>query len=220
MLADYGHRVVPQKWRPAGDHLVEHGSQGVEVGPRRYLAAHGLLRGHVRDGADHHALGGQPRPVDGYRQAEVANLGHPIAGEPDVAGFKVPVDDAPAVGELQTAAGFFGDVDGLLQRKAVVSGVFDDSFHVATTHQLGDHVGLIRFLTKVEHGDDVRMGAEAAHGLGLAGDAAAGDIVQALGLDQSEGYFPVQQGILGQVDSLFATFAQEALYLVAAVGEG
>ena len=64
------------------------------------------------------------------------------------------------------------------------------------------------------------MGAKASHGLSLAGDASAGDLVQALGLDQGEGYFPIQQGVLGQVDFLLATLAQEAFYLVAAVGEG
>ena len=75
-------------------------------------------------------------------------------------------------------------------------------------------------MTKVEHGDDVRMRAEAAHGLGLAGDAGAGDVVQALGFNQREGYFPVQQGVLGQIDPLLASLAQKTLDLVAAVGEG
>ena len=44
--------------------------------------------------------------------------------------------------------------------------------------------------------------------------------MRSLGLDQSEGYFPVQQGVLRQIHSLLATFPQEALNFVAAVGEG
>ena len=47
-----------------------------------------------------HALGGKPGPVQRHRQTEVADLGGAILGEPDVARLQVPVDDAPAVGEL------------------------------------------------------------------------------------------------------------------------
>jgi len=64
---------------------------------------------------------------------------------------------------------------------------------------------------RVEHGDEVRMGAETAHCLGFAGNASAGYFVQTLGLDQGESHFPVQQRVLGQVDSLLAALAQESL---------
>ena len=154
-----------------------------------HLAAHGLLWGHVRDDTDHHSFGGQPGAVYGHRQAEVADFGRTILGKPDFAGFQVSVDDAPRVGEFQAPAGLLRDVDGLFQRQAVVGGVCDDSFHIAATHQLSDHVGLASLLTQIEHGDDMRMGAEAAPRLGLPGDAGAGDLIQALGLDQGEGYF-------------------------------
>ena len=75
-------------------------------------------------------------------------------------------------------------------------------------------------VTKVEHSYDVGMGAEAAHGLGLAGDARPGSLIKTLGLDEGEGHLPVQQGVLGQVDLLLAALPQETLNLVAAVGEG
>ena len=64
------------------------------------------------------------------------------------------------------------------------------------------------------------MGAETPHGLGFSGEARAGDLIQALGLDQSKGHLSVQQGILGQVDSLLTSLSLEALDLVPAVGEG
>ena len=41
-------------------------------------------------------------------------------------------------------------------------------------------------LPRVEHGDDVRMGAEATHGLGRPGDSGAGDLnrlADGLGVD-------------------------------------
>ena len=59
MLADEGHRVVSQKRGASGDHLVQHGPQGVQVRSGGYLAAHGLLGGHVGHGSHHHAFGGQ-----------------------------------------------------------------------------------------------------------------------------------------------------------------
>ncbi len=82
------------------------------------------------------------------------------------------MDYAPRVGELQATAGLFGNVDGLLQGQAVVGGILDNPFNVAAAHQLGDHVGLVPLLTKIEHGDDVRVGTEAPHSLGLSRYAA------------------------------------------------
>ncbi len=75
-------------------------------------------------------------------------------------------------------------------------------------------------VSQVEHGDDVGVGAEAAHGLGFASDPCARDFVQPLSLDKSEGYLSVKKGVLGQVDFFPAALAQEALDLVAAIGEG
>ena len=64
------------------------------------------------------------------------------------------------------------------------------------------------------------MGAQPSHSLGLPSDTGASCLVQALGLDEGEGDFSVEEGVVGQVDLLLATLAQEALYLVAATGEG
>lgn len=75
-------------------------------------------------------------------------------------------------------------------------------------------------VAQVEDGDDVRVRAEATHRLGLSGDSGAGGVVQALGLDEGEGYVSVQQGILGEIDHLLPTLAKEPLHLVPAIGEG
>ena len=50
---------------------------------------------------------------------------------------------------------------------------------------------MVLFLAQVEDGDDVGMGAKAAHGLGLTLDSGAEGFVQTVILDQGEGYFPV-----------------------------
>ena len=64
------------------------------------------------------------------------------------------------------------------------------------------------------------MVAEAAHGLGLSGDADAGGRVQPLGLDDGQGYVAVEDGVVGPVDALLAALAEEVPHLVAAGGEG
>ncbi len=101
----------------------------------------------------------------------------------------------------------------------MVSGFLYHSFHIAAAHEFGDHVGLLCLLTQVEHGNDVWVGRLGSHGLSLTRNTGAGDFVQALGLDQGEGHLPVQQRVLGQVYLLFAAVTQEALDLVAVVGE-
>jgi hypothetical protein len=102
----------------------------------------------------------------------------------------------------------------------VVFGVLYHSFHVATAHEFGDHVGLVLFLTQVKNGNNVGVGAQPAHGLGLTLDTGAGGFVQTVGLDQGERDFTVQGCVVGQVDFLLAALAQEPLDMVAAVGEG
>jgi len=79
---------------------------------------------------------------------------------------------------------------------------------------------LRRLLAQVEDGDDVGMATEAAHRLGLARDALAGGVVEAIGLDQGEGDVAVERRVVGEVDALLAALAQEALDDVAAGGEG
>jgi len=79
---------------------------------------------------------------------------------------------------------------------------------------------IVRFLAEVEDGDDVGMGAEAAHGLRLPGDALAGGVVEAVGLYQGEGDVAVQRGVVGEVDALLAALAEEALDGVAAIRKG
>ena len=169
--------------------------------------------------AHHHAFGGKAGAVQGPRQAEVADLGDAFFGEPHITRLQVPVDDAPAVGKLHPPAGLLGYLDGLLQGKTMVGGIFNNPFHVSATHQLGDHVRLVLFLAQVKDRNDMGVGTKAAHGLGLPCDPCAGGFVQAVSLDQGKGDFTVQCRVLGQVDLLLAALAQETLNLVAAVGE-
>ena len=62
--------------RTPGQQLVQHAAEGVEVGAAVHVDALGLLRRHVRDGADRVARQRQPRGVVGEqpRDAEVDDL--------------------------------------------------------------------------------------------------------------------------------------------------
>ena len=84
----------------------------------------------------------------------------------------------------------------------MVLSFLNDSFHISTVHQFGDHVGLILVPSQVEDGDDVRMGAQSSHSLGFSADAGPGGFVQTLGLDQCKCYLTVQQGVVRQIDFL------------------
>ena len=64
------------------------------------------------------------------------------------------------------------------------------------------------------------VGAQPAHGLGLALDSGSGGFIQTFSLDEGESYFTVQCSVVGQVDFFLAALAQEPLDLVTAVGEG
>ncbi len=115
-------------------------------------------------------------------------------------------------------ADLVGDAQHLLQVELVLRCLLDDTLHVAAAHQLRDYVGLALLLAEVMDGNDVGVGAETPHRLSLTLDSLAGGVVEALGLDQGEGDIAVELGVVGQVDALLATLAQEALDLVAAGG--
>ena len=130
MLADDSHAVVAQERLATAYHLVEHGSQGLQVGARRNVPSHRLFRWHVGHRADHHAFLSQAGAVGGDGKAEVANLGCAVVGQPDIPWLEVAVNYAPAVSELQSPACFQGDADGLLKGQLVVGRVFDDTLWV------------------------------------------------------------------------------------------
>jgi hypothetical protein len=119
VLRDHRHRGVAEDgWTP-GHHLVEHGTQRVEVAARVGRATHRLLRRHVRDRTDQHPLLREPRLVERHREPEVAQLRGPVAREPDVSGLEIAMDDAEAVGVLERARDLAGDAHGRLDRQPV-----------------------------------------------------------------------------------------------------
>ena len=121
-----------------------------------------------------HIYDGDAGVVQHYRQPEVTYLGGTILGEPDVARLQVPVDNAPAVGKLQTPANSFGDVQGLVKSDAVVGSVVDKPFNRPAGHQWQCQIRLAVVFTEIAYLEDVGVVAQPPHGLGFTGNASAG----------------------------------------------
>ena len=205
VLADDADRVVAEEGRAAGDHLVEHRAERVEIAARVGRAAERLLGRHVGDGADHHALHRHARAVDGDGEAEVAERGVAVGVEPDVAGLEVAVDDAAAVRVLR-APGRPARRSSSRGRAAMRcwSAFASRSSTEPPAMQLRDDERRAALVAGVEDGDDVRVVAEAAHRLRLAPHADDAVGVEAVGLDQREGDVAVELGVVGEVDALLA----------------
>ncbi len=219
VLADHRHHVVAQEGRPARRHLVEKSAQCVEIGTHVNVARQRLLGGHVGGRADHHALLRDPRAVERERQAEVAQPGAAVLGEPDVAGLEVAVDHAALVRVLEGPAQLLGDAQRLRGRESAALGLGKAALQVASRHVLAHDVEVPVVVTDVVDGHDVGMVAEPPHGLGLARHASAAGLVEALGLDQGQRDLAVEPLVAGQVDALLGALAEQALHLVAAGGE-
>ena len=112
--------------RVSGEHLVEHGAQGVHVAARADLPlTHGLLGTHVLRRAEAHAGLSHPAcafaPAHRERNAEVGNPGRPIMQE-YVLGLDIAVDHAVAVGVVERARHLAGDPDGVRNGELLLAG--------------------------------------------------------------------------------------------------
>jgi hypothetical protein len=211
--------LVAEEGGPAGEQLVEHRPQRVQVASRVGRAAERLLGGHVGDGAEHHALGGKSRPVQRDGKAEVPELRGPVLGEPDVAGLYVAVHDLARVRVLERVRDLRGDPDRLLHADASSLGPADQVLDRSAAHELADEVGGPVLLPDVEHRHDVRVVSEPRHRLSLASHAGEACLVKTFGFNERQRHVALEPGIARQEHALAAPFAQEALDAVAPATE-
>src|SRR5579872_1164347 len=103
------------------DHLVEHRSDRVDVGPRVASAAPHLLGRHVIGRADggREAEPGEPPGRFVHGDAEVEELDRPVLADDDVVGLEVAVDDPLAVEIDDRAADLARERDRLVHRDAL-----------------------------------------------------------------------------------------------------
>ncbi|GAA5020952.1 hypothetical protein GCM10025734_75670 [Kitasatospora paranensis] len=197
--------VVAPVGRVAGEHLVDHAGEAVDVAPAVDRFAVDLLGGDVVEGADELADGGET----GERQRL---LGEPEVGEVDVLGvvavgtlgdqdvarFDVAVDEFVGVRRVQRRGDLGGDPDGLAQRQrplAVQQGPQVAAADVAHRDE-EQAVGLPGLVDR----DDVRV-VDGGRDLGLAGEPLAEHVVAGqVGGEQLDGDGAAQAQVLGAVD--------------------
>src|SRR5437868_4918964 len=93
-------------------------------------------------------------------------------------------------------------------------------FDAAAAAVLRDDERRATIVAGIEDGDDMRVVAESAHRLRFASDADDAVGVESVGLDQREGDVAVELRVVGEVDALLRTLAEEGAYGVAADCEG
>ena len=160
---------VAEERRPAGDHLVHHAPERVEVRTRVDRLALGLLRRQVRRGAEDRGrlrdrVGGRRDP----RDAEVRDLHLATRVQHDVAGLDVAMDHSPGVCGLERLAHIHRDVDRAVRQDAAAAG--QELGERATLHVLHHDVVHAVVRAGVEHRDDVRV-PDARGGLRFAAEA-------------------------------------------------
>ena len=159
---------------PAGQQLVEHHAQGVDVARRGQgfaarLFGTGVVGGHEAAGGNGRDGGraGQLR-ADQFRDAEVDQLGYAVDPDHDVADLEVAVDHHMLVGEVHRFADLPEQGDALGEAVPVMVAVGVDRlavdelhhevgqavFRAASVEQGGD------VLVLAEHGQDLHLGAE------------------------------------------------------------
>ena len=204
------------KGHAAGDHVVEGGAQGIEVGAGIDIQfAADLFRGDVVGRAIGLAgLGLGGFDIGGFAgQAHVGELGVAVLGDHDVLGFDVAVDEAGLVGVGQGLAGLDDELEGFLLGVAfalfelVVDGLAFHVFHDEIVEAVG--------LADVHRTDDVGV-VELGGGLSFLVEAVDEFLVLAHALGEDlDGHDAVQGNLAGLEDRGHRAGAQLGKNLVA-----
>ena len=115
-------RILAVKRQLAGDHLVHHYADRIEVGAAvDALFTRRLLGADVVDRADRLVGGGEGLGIRQLRNAEVGHLDLPAAEQHDVLRLDVAVDNAAEMRVLQRAQDLDGIRDGLLDGESALA---------------------------------------------------------------------------------------------------
>ena len=217
-LENQGGDGVAAERTGARKQLVEHHTEGEDVGAAVELFAADLLGRHVLRAADHRAGAGQ---LDGlvlqFGDAKVGDFGFPFGAEQDVARFDVAVDDVAMPGVVERGGGFPHHPQHFAQGHfRGLPGAFQE---VLAGHEFEGQVEQAGGFARVVEGDDVGV-LESAGGAGFAQQAAAaiGDVF-VVAADDPHGFDrhqAIDVRVVGEVDVAHRSGAERFLDLVAA----
>ena len=173
---EHGGKGLAGERRLSGQHLVEHGPKGPDVGPRVLRFTLARLRAEVENGADDGSRTREPRAGRQVRDAEIGQAGRPVCGQEHVRGLEVAVDDPQAVGAGQGIGHVEGDLDRTCDRQRPLS--LQQVQQRPAWNELYHQVVPALLLHSIYHLDDVGMvqlpqrfplADEAGNGVGCAG---------------------------------------------------
>ena len=211
-----GHCTVAVKRQLAGEHLVQHDADRVDVGTGIGLIALGLLGADVMHRADGFVADGLALRAGEARNAKVHHLNGAVRQQHDVLRLYIAVDDALGVCVLQGAEHLCGKVYSLFpgQGTAALLEVFLQRNAVHILHH--------NVLQAIRHRDivhlyDVRM-AQDRDGLGLVFKAADQlFIIQKFFLQNLDGNGVAGLGVGAAVDVGHAAHADQTFDLISSV---
>ncbi len=107
-------RAAAGEGRLAGETLVQHAAERVDVARTTRLPTLDQFRREVVRRSEQLTLGGQPGRVRAPREPEIGQSRSPLAVEEHVRRLDVPVQHPARVKSIQPAAELRGEVDGLI----------------------------------------------------------------------------------------------------------
>ena len=155
MLHRDGHLRVRLEGRLAGEHLVEHDPERVDVRLAGHLVAERLLRRHVVGGPEHTAGGREALRLERARDAEVRDLRAPVGVDQHVLRLDVAVDQEARVRGLERPPDLDRVGHRLRHRQAAEPP--DALLQRLALDVLEDDVGRALVLAGVDHRHDVRV---------------------------------------------------------------
>jgi hypothetical protein len=201
--------------RAAGEQLIQHTPQAIQVCPGIYRPASGLLGGQVGGRAQHRPGAGQGHEGRRLDDAEVGHFHPPVGTNQHVAGFDVAVHQPLGVGGGQRRAHLDGQLGGPAGRQRALP--LQQLGQTLTRHVLHHQIVEPRIGTAVEHRHDVGV-AQSGCGAGLAAEPF--DEQRILGIGRAEHldrHLSLQHPISGQVHAGHPAGSQQRAELVAAV---
>ena len=224
-LGDHRLRRRPGERRLAGQHLVEHAAESIDVASGVDGAAAGLLGAHVGRRADGEAGRGEVAAgrLERSRDAEIGDPGVPTREE-NVLGLDVAMHDAVLVGAIERVGGLGRDPDRLVDRKlplapeAVAEALALDVRHGVPEERRARRGRTSGRLPGVEQRQDVRM-VESRGGSDLPEEAVGTQSSAQVGVERLEGHGAIVAHVVGKPDGRHAPAAELAVERIAA-GQG